>query len=98
MLKLMNIGSPIKDFEDKGVVLAGIFNDPLHMKRLLELLAEIDEIVEEDLKNVSGDVWKISNHWIVFNHEGCYWGVYYKEGHECVISARNEKFITFMNK
>lgn len=35
MLKLMNIGSPIRDFEDKGTVLAGIFNDPLHMKSLL---------------------------------------------------------------
>lgn len=98
MLKLMNIGSPIRDFEDKGTALAGIFNDPLHMKRLLELLAEIDEIVEEDLKNDGGNVWSISNHWIVFNHEGCYWGIYYKEGHRCVINTSNKQLITFMNK
>lgn len=98
MLKLMNIGSPIKDFENKGTVLAGIFNDPLHMKRLFEFLAEIDEIVEEDLKNDGGNVWEISNHWIVFNHEGCYWGIYYKEGSRCVINTRDKKLITFMNK
>lgn len=77
------------EFEQRGTVLAGIIDNP--MATPYKLLEGIYDIVGDDLERYheKSDLYIIHNHWIVFNPEERYWGVYYKKGHECVIGTRD---------
>lgn len=88
------------DFENRGNVLSGIIENPAG--KINVLLLQIHEIVGDYLYKygIDSDLFVIENHWIVFNHISKYWGIYYKEGHECIIDTRpansgcnNKRFI-----
>ncbi|QPK89758.1 hypothetical protein IEN91_04775 [Bacillus velezensis] len=89
------------EFENRGKVLAGIISNPKAER--YGLLEEIDDIVNGDMEKHRkiNDVYIIRDHWVVFNPEERYWGVYYKKGHECIIDARESNggsdAVTFTN-
>ncbi|NUJ17415.1 hypothetical protein FKN04_12600 [Bacillus glycinifermentans] len=78
--------------------MAGIIENP--MATPSKLLKEIYEIVGDHLERYpeKSDLYVITDHWVVYNPIEKYWGVYYKEGHECVIDTCELNCETFTNQ
>ncbi|ODV47973.1 hypothetical protein [Bacillus subtilis] len=79
-------------FEERGV-LAGIISDP-KVTNPYRLLSEIQNIVGyfgvEKCEGKSTE-YEIVDHWVMENTEEGYCGVYYKEGHACIVNTSSKK-------
>lgn len=73
-------------FEERGI-LAGLVKIN---KDYQDFLADIHEIVEDDLKIYMNKRDVIIDHWIFKYPEKDYYGVYYKPGHQCTINSSGE--------
>ncbi|WP_144625020.1 hypothetical protein [Bacillus velezensis] len=78
-------------FEERGV-LAGIISDP--EANPYHLLSEIQNIVGyfgvERYMGKSTE-YEIVDHWVMENAKEGYWGVYYKEGHACIVNTSSKE-------
>jgi len=79
------------EFEQRGTVLAGIIENP--MSEPASLISKIHDIVGDyvERNDDKSDLYTITDHWVVFNPNGSYWGIYYKKDYECVIDTRDSK-------
>ncbi|QFR56543.1 hypothetical protein 056SW001B_79 [Bacillus phage 056SW001B] len=78
-------------FEERGV-LAGIISDP--EANPYHLLSEIQNIVgyfEIERYMGKSTEYEILDHWVMENVEEGYWGVYYKEGHACIVNTSSKE-------
>lgn len=79
------------EFKQRGTVLAGIIENP--MSRPSSLLSQVHDIVGDyvERNHDKSDLYTITDHWVVFNPNESYWGIYYKKGYECIIDTRDSK-------